>query len=63
MSLFTKEYYEALEMFESQFKFKPERESKEMWASGQVFCNGEINRDWKSFEKGYALARCVYLNG
>ena len=62
MSLFTKEYYEALEVFEGVLGFKPEREERENWKAGNVYCNGDVNRDWKMFERGYALARCVYLN-
>ena len=62
MNLFSKEYYEALDAFESAIGFKPDREEKDQWKSGNVYCNGDTNRDWKMFEKGYALARCVCIN-
>ena len=63
MTVGSKEFYEIVEMFDKEYKgYRLEKEDKTMWLSGNVYQNGEVNRLFMAYQKGYSLARCVYQN-
>ena len=57
MTLFSKAHYDLLEMFEHEFKGEGrfDRETKDLWPKGNIYQNGEINRLFLAYRKGYAL--------
>ena len=62
MNIGSKEHYEILEEFEKSHKFFIlDKENKKLWKMGQVYQNGETNKLYNAFIKGYAFGRAVYL--
>lgn len=58
MSLFSKEHYELLEMFEREYPgMRLDKEDKAMWQRGYVYQNGETNNAFLAFRKGYAFGK------
>jgi hypothetical protein len=60
MQLGSKEHIDVMAAFEGMYKHKLEREPKELWVKGYVYCDGEKNILFDMFRKGYALAKCTY---
>ncbi|MFD1179502.1 hypothetical protein ACFQ3W_24840 [Paenibacillus puldeungensis] len=64
MKVGTKEHYDILNMFEREFyHMRLDREPRELWASGQVYQNGETNNAYRAYVAGYALGRVSYMHG
>ena len=56
----TKEHYELIDAFELQFKHKClDKERKELWTSGAIYQNGEVNQLFLAFRLGYSYGRAV----
>lgn len=57
--LFTKEHYDLLNQFEKNFKhLRLDREqSKELWAIGRIYENGETNQLFLAYRLGYAFGK------
>lgn len=60
MQLISQEHIDVMAAFEKLYKHKLERESRDLWAKGYIYCDGEINSLFIMFRKGYALAKYVY---
>ena len=65
MTIGSQEHYDMLEQFESVYKgqFRLDREPKEIWRLGHFYQDGHANSAFRAFSKGYAFARCKYLQG
>lgn len=57
MTLFGKEHYDLLEMFEREFSFRFDKEEKSLWPKGHIYQNGEANGAFLAFRKGYAFGK------
>ena len=63
MTIGSKEHYDILEMFEKSYNhMRLDKESKELWQSGVIYQDGEVNKLYQSFILGYSLGRLVYNN-
>lgn len=63
MTLFYKEHYELIEMFERQFKeFRLDKEDKSMWPRGHVYQSGVTNDAFLAFRHGYAFGVAAERN-
>lgn len=40
---------------------KFDKEEKELWSKGHIYCDGEVNNAFKIFRLGYSNARVKYL--
>lgn len=62
MSLFSKEHYELLAMFEREFKHRRlDKEPKELWPKGVVFQDGHVNELFVAYRSGAAFASAIAL--
>lgn len=52
-----------MEQFEKQLGYKPAKEPKEIWHMQAIYCDGEVNKEFISFRKGYAFAKAIYQQG
>lgn len=61
MQLFSKEHYELLAQFEKQNNLTEDAREKdqEWWKRGYVYSNGETNRDFISYRKGYSFGKLI----
>jgi hypothetical protein len=59
----SKEHHDLMAAFDRQFKYKrlDREKNKALWASGQLYENGEVNELFKAFRLGYSLGRVVDL--
>jgi hypothetical protein len=56
MTLFAKDHYDLLDMFEREFSdMRLDREDKTFWAKGNVYQSGETNRLFQAYRRGYAF--------
>jgi hypothetical protein len=55
----SQEHYDLMSMFEKEHKgLRLDREkSKELWATGHVYENGETNALFLAYRKGYAYGK------
>lgn len=54
----SKEHYDLLAMFEKEFKtMRLDKEAKELWQRGIIYQNGEVNKLFLAYRKGYALGK------
>lgn len=61
MTLGSKEHYEVIELFERVYKVvNPVYESRDIQEKGFIYANGELNKSFQDFRKGYAAAKCIY---
>jgi len=64
MKVGTKEFYDILENFEKNFyHMRLDKESKEIWSTGQIYQNGETNNAYSAYILGYSLGRLSYMHG
>ena len=61
MTLFGKDHYEMMEMFERTFagEFRLDKEDKALWAKGFIYQHGEANRMFKAFRHGVSFGRAT----
>lgn len=60
MTLFAKEHYELMDMFEREFRGERlDKEPKELWSKGHVYQSGPTNDLFLAYRKGYALAKAA----
>jgi hypothetical protein len=58
--LFTEEYYEAIKMFEKEYKYlRLDKENKNEWKNRHVYQNGETNNLFLAYISGYALGKAI----
>src|SRR5690606_10690776 len=59
VDLFDKEHYELLEQFEREYQLKPDAREKDKawWKRGHIYSNGEINRDFQNYRRGYSFGK------
>lgn len=56
MTLFSKDHYDLMTMFEREFKgHRLDRETKDQWPKGYVYQNGETNNLFLAYRRGYAF--------
>jgi hypothetical protein len=57
----SKEHYDLMAQFEKEYKgLRLDREkSKDLWAIGQVYENGQTNELFIAFRNGYSLAKLL----
>jgi uncharacterized protein (UPF0332 family) len=61
MTIFSKQHYELIEMFDREFKGEGrlDKEAKEYWPKGQVYQDGMMNRLFAAYRRGYAFGTAV----
>jgi hypothetical protein len=59
MTLFAKEHYDLIEMFEHEFKgeFRLDKEDKSFWSKGCIYQAGDANKAFLAYRRGYALGK------
>ena len=63
MKIGSKEHYFIMQEFEKAYKYyRLDKENKEMWSSGLIYQDGEVNKLYEAFILGYATGRLVYIN-
>jgi hypothetical protein len=57
----SKEHYELMAQFEKEFRYRrlDREKSKEHWAAGNLYENGETNELFKAFRRGYSFGLLV----
>lgn len=62
MRIETKEHYDLMASFEkANSTERLDKEEKELWPKGQIYQDGIVNKLFISYRKGYALAKCIYM--
>lgn len=62
MKVGTKEFDEILANFEKNFNYlRLDKESEELWRTGNIYQNGETNNAYRAYIYGYSLGRAVYM--
>lgn len=60
MQLTSQEHYDLIANFERAFKGRRfDKEAKNLWPMGVVYCDGEVNKLFDAFRKGYALHKSI----
>jgi len=59
MTLFSREHYELIEMFEREFSGRKDKEPKELWSKGVIYQDGMVNQMFLAYRKGYAMGRAA----
>ncbi|OBR52366.1 hypothetical protein [Paraburkholderia tropica] len=60
MELKSQEHYDLMLAFERQFKGERlDREAKNFWPMGVVYCDGQVNKLFDAYRKGYALHKSI----
>lgn len=59
--LYSKEFYEVMELFERSVNRGPKdrEKDKEWWGHQQYYCNGELNQRFQLFLQGYHAGKAV----
>jgi len=57
MFIETQEHHEMMYEFDKLHKTTPKREPFSIWHTGYLYQDGEINKEFIAFRKGYALAK------
>lgn len=58
MTLFSKEHYEVIEMFEKEFQGNRfDKEPKDIWSRGHIYQDGMVNMLFLAYRKGFAMGR------
>ena len=56
----TKEHYDLMIQFEKDFKYKIEREDRNLWRNGVIYQNGETNNLFLAYRIGYTLGKAIW---
>jgi hypothetical protein len=61
MNINSKEHYDLMAQFERDNKLTPSHreKDKEWWKRGQVYENGEVNRNFIYFRQGYSFGKSI----
>lgn len=60
MTILAREHYELMAMFEREFKdLRLDREDKAYWPKGNVYQNGETNKLFLAYRRGFAYGRAA----
>lgn len=60
MRLLGKEHYELMQMFEKIVTgYRTDKENKELWAKGIIYQDGEYNKLFLAYRKGYSFGKVV----
>jgi hypothetical protein len=59
MQLKSQEHYDLMAHFERTFSGRFDKEPKSLWPMGVVYCDGEVNKLFDAFRKGYALHKGI----
>lgn len=63
MTIGSQELIDMMASFERECKEgRLDREDKELWKIGHYYQDGEVNKAWRWFQRGYSNGRAVYLN-
>ena len=58
MMLNTKEHYDLMVVFEREFKWERlDKEDKDMWSKGRIYCDGLVNKMFLAYRLGYSLGK------
>ncbi len=64
MTIQSAEHYEIIKFFDSQFAhLRLDKETKDMWAKGHIYQNGEANNLFLAFRHGVAYGKSVEFQG
>lgn len=56
--LLTKEHYELMDCFEREFKeMRLDKEEKSYWPQGNIYQDGQTNKLFLAYRRGYALGK------
>lgn len=62
MEIKTQEHQDVMGQFEKEFNGnRLDREDKSLWPRGNVYQNGEVNKLFLAYRRGYSFAKSVYL--
>jgi hypothetical protein len=60
MELKSQEHYDLMVSFEREFHgCRLDREAKNFWPMGVVYCDGQVNKLFDAYRKGYALHKSI----
>lgn len=60
MTVGSQEHYELIAMFEREdWGMRLDKEEKAMWPKGYIYQNGETNRLFLAYRKGYAYGKAT----
>ena len=59
IKLFSKAHYELMAQFESLKPGRIDRENKELWSKGRIYCDGMVNEMFLWFRLGVAYGLTV----
>ena len=58
MMLNTKEHYDLMVVFEREFKWERlDKEDKDMWSKGHIYCDGFVNKMFLAYRRGYSFGK------
>ncbi len=58
MTLRSKEHYDLMAQFEREFShLRLDKEPKELWPKGNIYCHGDANALFLAYRRGYALGK------
>jgi len=60
MQVKTREHYELIEQFESEFPGRHDKEDRDLWRIGRIYQDGQLNELFLAYRRGYALAQAIY---
>ena len=63
----TQEFIDLMNNFEKNAEYLPygvkfEKEPRESWKSGTIYCDGMTNNYFKTYMLGYSLGRLTYMH-
>ena len=59
----TKEHYDLMEQFERDCGIKDgraQKEARELWSRGNVYCHGDTNALFLAYRQGYAYGKSLF---
>lgn len=60
MNINDAEHAKLIEQFELDYPYaQKDKEPKELWAKGSVYCHGETNNLFLAYRRGYSFGKCV----
>lgn len=58
--LLTQEHYDLMAQFDREFKGERlDKEAKSFWAQGAIYQDGQVNKLFLAYRRGYALGKVV----
>jgi hypothetical protein len=56
----TQEHIDLIQMFEREFTgHRTDKESKDLWAKGRIYQDGQLNELFLAYRRGYAFGKAI----